>query len=98
MAEIQLPPISNIMIQLSNFQLRMDFNTFVIAGPSTVTYSVNYEINGGFSYAAGVAVSYGTQCQTDTFSMTGIPGAVPPVICGTNSGYHGNCLLCVPVS
>ena len=73
----------------------MDFNTFVISGPSTVTYSVNYEINGGFSYAAGVKVNYITQCQTDTFSMTGIPGAIPPVICGTNSGYHSKTLVTI---
>jgi hypothetical protein len=67
----------------------MDFNTFVIAGPSTVTLSVNYETAGSVTNAAGVAFNQATQCQTDTFSMTGIPGAIPPVICGTNSGYHG---------
>ena len=26
--------------------------------------------------------------QTDTFSVTGTGGGTPPVICGTNSGYH----------
>ena len=67
----------------------MDFNTFVIAGPSTVTLSVNYETGGSVTNAAGVPYSLATQCQTDTFSMTGVPGAIPPVICGTNSGYHG---------
>jgi len=66
----------------------MDFNTFVITGPNTLTTSVNFNIAGSFSYAAGIKVGYATQCQTDTFSMTGVPGAIPPVICGTNSGYH----------
>ncbi len=39
---------------------------------------------------AGVAVSPATECLTDTFSLTGPAGSVPPVICGTNSGEHGN--------
>ncbi len=66
----------------------MDFNTFVITGPNTLTTSVAYETNGALSYDTGKKFGYATQCQTDTFSMTGIPGGVPPVICGTNSGYH----------
>jgi hypothetical protein len=71
----------------------MDFNTFVITGPNTLTQSVGYEIGGSFSYAAGVAYNLATLCQTDTFSITGDAGGTPPVICGTNSGYHGKCWL-----
>ncbi len=68
----------------------MDFNTFVIAGPNTITLSVNLESGGSVTNVApGVAFSLATVCQTDTFSITGVPGSVPPVICGTNSGYHG---------
>jgi hypothetical protein len=68
----------------------MDFNNFVIAGPSTVTVSVNLEAGGSVTNKApGVAFNQVTLCQTDTFSITGVPGGVPPVICGTNSGYHG---------
>ena len=66
----------------------MDFNTFVIAGPSTLTPSV-FTIAGGSVVGGGLAASSATQCLTDTFSITGVPGGNPPVICGTNSGYHG---------
>ncbi len=67
----------------------MDFNTFVIAGPSTVTLTLGYLTGGSVTTAAGVPYTTQTQCQTDTFSITGVPGGIPPVICGTNSGYHG---------
>ena len=68
----------------------MDFNTFVIAGPNTITASLVYLTGGSVTTAAGKAASSLTQCQTDTFSITGVSGGNPPVICGTNSGYHGN--------
>jgi hypothetical protein len=68
----------------------MDFNTFVIAGPSTLTLSLGFETGGSVTNAAGVAYSAATNCQTDTFSITGVPGGNPPVLCGTNTGYHGN--------
>jgi hypothetical protein len=67
----------------------MDFNTFVIAGPSTLTVSLGKE-TGGSVTTAGTAYNAATNCQTDTFSITGVAGGTPPVICGTNSGYHGN--------
>ena len=46
---------------------------------------------GGTVLVAGGGIEYtqATKCLTDTFSMTGVPGGIPPVICGTNSGYHG---------
>jgi len=66
----------------------LDLNTFVITGPSTVTLSAGLEVGGSLSTAGGVPYALATQCQTDTFSMTGVPGGTPPVICGTNSGYH----------
>ena len=68
----------------------MDFNTFVIAGPSTITLSLVFLTGGSVTTAAGAPASSLTQCQTDTFSITGVPGGNPPVICGTNTGYHGN--------
>lgn len=67
----------------------MDFNTFVIAGPSTSTFTVGFETGGSATTAAGVPYTSQTQCLTDTFTITGVPGGTPPVICGTNSGYHG---------
>ena len=71
----------------------MDFNTFVIAGPSTVTLTVGLLTGGSVTTSPGVAFTAATQCQTDTFSITGSPGGNPPVICGTNSGYHGKNLF-----
>ena len=72
------------------FQLRLDFNTFVLAGPTTVTLSIGKETAGNLLYTGdGVEVNQATNCLTDTFSITGVPGGNPPVICGTNSGYHG---------
>jgi len=66
----------------------LDFNTFVIAGPSTSTYTVGFESGGSNTVAAGAPYTLVTQCLTDTFSMTGVPGGTPPTICGTNTGYH----------
>ena len=60
----------------------------MITGPSTVTLSAGLMVGGSLSTVGGVAYALATQCQTDTFSMTGVPGGTPPVICGTNSGYH----------
>lgn len=69
-------------------QLRLDFSTFVITGPNTYTLSSLYTGNGGAVVTeAGMTLSPGTQCMTDTFSVTGY-GSSPPVICGTNTGYH----------
>ena len=70
------------------FQLRLDFSTFVIAGPSTITLTALAELNGNVVTKPGVPVSLATQCLTDTFSVTGPSGSVPPVICGTNTGEH----------
>ena len=66
----------------------MDFSTFVIAGPTTLTTTVAKELGGSMGTAAGSPVNLATECLTDTFSMTGPAGSVPPVICGTNSGEH----------
>jgi hypothetical protein len=67
----------------------LDFNTFVIAGPNTVTASLIWLTGGSVTTAAGTAASSATNCQTDIFSITGVTGGNPPVICGTNTGYHG---------
>ena len=82
------------------FQLRLDFRSFVIAGPSTVTTTVTKIINGQINsgVATGPAVSLQTQCLTDTFSVTGPSGSVPPVICGTNTGEHSKIILKVMVA
>ncbi len=78
------------MIFLS--QLRMDFNSFVITGPNTLTTSIFYNLQGNVVATSllkvGQSASLATQCQTDSFTVTGSGGATPPVICGTNTGYH----------
>jgi hypothetical protein len=67
----------------------LDFNTFVITGPSTSTDSVVELLNGNVvAKGAGVAASEATQCLTDTFTVTN--QNTLPVICGTNTGEHGN--------
>jgi hypothetical protein len=66
----------------------LDFTTFVIAGPSTNTLSTALELGGTQIQGAGVVVSPATNCLTDSFSVTGSPGGNPPMICGTNTGYH----------
>jgi len=67
-------------------QMRLDFNTFVIAGPSTSTLSIGKVIEGELNALGDAACARG-QCQTDTFSVVS-PSVTPPVICGTNSGEH----------
>ncbi len=60
----------------------------MIAGPNTVTTS-QYKAAGGSIAGGGKKVTTASQCLTDTFSVTGPGGSVPPTICGTNSGQHG---------
>ena len=78
-------------------QLRLDLDTFVISGPTTVSTSIGRTINGqmingrtinGGATTAGVQVSAQNQCLTDTFSITSPGGNTAPVICGRNTGEH----------
>ena len=72
-------------------QLRLDFNTFAITGPSTTTdtNSQTKIINGSPNSLAGTPALLASQCLTDTFSVTN-SGSSAPMICGTNSGEHSN--------
>ena len=89
--------ISSRVVKLKNtfsfFQLRLDFSTFVITGPSTTTHQTGEMVGGSADVKAGKAISPATQCLTDTFSVTGSAGSNPPVICGTNTGYHSKFFL-----
>ena len=67
--------------------LLLNSSTFVITGPATTTLSVGKMIAGQTNLAAGKEVGDVTQCLTDTFSITN--QNTVPVICGTNSGFHG---------
>lgn len=70
-------------------QLRLDLNSFVIAGPSTLSVVVGKTVNGiVVGGTGGKEVSAATQCLTDRFSVTNPGGIAPPTICGTNTGEH----------
>ena len=91
-------------------QLRLDFNQFMISGPSTssATMGVTKILNGNPVAAGGTSATTHTQCLTDTFSVTNPGGITPPTICGTNTGehskegvffkIHGLSLICAKVS
>ena len=47
-------------------------------------------VGGTITPGGALMTTMATQCLTDTFTMTGVSGGVPPTICGTNTGYHGS--------
>jgi len=68
--------------------MRLDFNTFVITGPATMTLTIGKHVHGVVNEGAGQKeVAQRTQCLTDTFTISNQVSV--PVICGTNTGYHG---------
>ena len=86
-----LLPQNTVSVFLSYMQMRLDFNTFVIAGPSTSTLSIGKVIEGELNAKGSLACARG-QCQTDTFSVVS-NSVTPPVICGTNSGEHSKTVI-----
>ncbi|TRY77460.1 hypothetical protein TCAL_16983 [Tigriopus californicus] len=77
-------------------KLRLDFEMFVISGPSIISDSVGVTLNGApvTTITKGVAVATASQCLTDRFSISNPGGQTPPVICGSNNGEHGCCDKC----
>lgn len=71
-------------------QIRLDFDTFVITGPSTSSTSIGKHIGGNTGVTSGIEIAQASVCSTDTFSVTGQTSI--PTICGTNTGYHGKTL------
>ena len=65
---------------------RLDFLNFVISGPSLNTVTTG-KLIGGVLGSGGIAVSDASQCLTDTFQVSN--QATLPLICGSNTGYHG---------
>jgi len=63
-------------------QLRLDFETFVLSDPVTVTTLIGLAAVG-----AGAFNNLGA-CVTDSFSVSSPGAKAPPLICGTNTGYH----------
>jgi len=75
--------------------LRLDFTTFVITGPSTVTApSVRRRLGTPVGLVADGAYvaqgsSYATNCMADVFTTTSASSSTnPPAICGTVTGEH----------
>ena len=83
-----------MMINVHNIdddlQLRLDFNSFTITGPSSGTTTIGKTLNGNLVNSAktGKSVTASSQCLTDTFTVTNPGGSSPPTICGTNTGSH----------
>ena len=74
----------------------MDFLSFGIAGPVTATADGLGEskILNGQASAMGKEVYWNTRCLADTFTVAGATrGGSPPVICGENTGQHGENVL-----
>jgi hypothetical protein len=69
--------------------MRLDFNTFVITGPSTET-TASFDTLGGnpVQTGKGVGATLATTCATDVLSITNAPNL--PTLCGTLTGDHGN--------
>ena len=68
--------------------MRLDFDTFTITGPSTLTLT-SVAVIGGNVVGATATHSGATQCSTDLFSVSNPGGSItPPSICGSNTGEH----------
>ena len=70
-------------------QIRLDFETFVITGPATLTASVNKLIGG--TGGDGTEGNLVTRCLSDTFGVSNAPNI--PTLCGTLTGEHGKIFL-----
>ena len=66
--------------------MRLDFNTFVITGPSTETASTAKILNGAV-HQTGVEANQASTCATDVFTITNAENL--PELCGTLTGEHG---------
>ncbi len=82
-----VPTIAQLLKRNLDFQIRLDFNTFVISGPATTTVTIGKVVGGELTLATGTAVAEAGQCQTDTFSVGSQNNL--PVLCGTLTGQHG---------
>ena len=68
-------------------QLRLDFETFNILGPSTDSITVQ-SVSNNVALAAGTQSNLNTVCLDDSFSVSNPGGQSPPVICGNNNDMH----------
>ncbi|XP_059081956.1 uncharacterized protein LOC131879613 [Tigriopus californicus] len=75
------------------FWLRLDFNNFVIEGPTGAVSSeeARGSILNGITVSqkrVGTEANEGSRCPTDRFSVTNPGSSAPPIICGINTGEH----------
>ncbi len=80
-----------LFFQPCTFQLRLDFTTFSIAGPSTATTSTAMILNGiaiDVLAVNAVPASVATRCLLDSFAVTNAAGRSSDIICGVNTGQH----------
>ena len=94
----QLWLLNKQAIVILSSQFRLDFDFFVITGPTTNTHTYTFLANGVRSQdalpnamkpqRARNRQSTKGQCLTDTFSVTNPGGLTPPVICGIMTGEH----------
>ena len=71
-----------------SLQLRLDFNTFSITGPSTSSVSAT-KILGGVLGTGGKLASVASQCLTDRFTVVNTGGTEgADTLCGVNTGQH----------
>lgn len=76
--------------------LRLDFTTFVITGPNTLStasgrrrFGQPTEWHGSATAYVNEGINYATNCLTDGFYIQGAsPSSNPPLICGTITGQH----------
>ena len=62
-------------------KLRIDFDTMVLTAP--VTYAVASPASNTYLHGAYIG-----DCNTDSLTVSNPGGAVPPTICGYNTGQH----------
>ena len=62
-----------------------------MTGPATDSAAVGKAklLNGQPAKMDAIDCSFITRCLTDSFTVTGSGGTMPPTICGTNTGEHG---------
>ena len=73
----------DVYVDRCALQIRLDFDTFIITGPSTKTVTGTWIT---FPVESDDQVQY-SNCGTDTFGVTNAPTL--PVVCGTLTGEHG---------
>ncbi len=79
--------------QILSLQLRLDFISFQIAGPSSATTITHKRKNGVVVSGSGAPGAQASQCLDDTFSVSGGDRGGSDVLCGVNTGQHSKLLV-----